>query len=209
MTHNLWPSITEGIRNGFRFSGRMGRAPFWLWIGFLHVISGLAEHFWLLIFGYYTSWTPIPGRSTFGSWLGHSNFGKFIIDRVNEAWPEYLTVLHRPFVYNPSKGFLAPLTLLLFLLSLSAITRRIRDTGYSFRASLIICFWPILVPTLVVVLTLTFGAILPEMLAWNMAMATTFFFIANKYISLAVALWALYLLAAPSKPGPNPLEVTP
>ena len=209
MKHDLWPSVTESFRNVFRFSGRMGRAPFWLWIGFLHVVRGLEAHLWPRHFGFDSDLSILTGWTTFGSWIGSSAVGKFINERVNEAWPEYLTALHRPFVYNPSKGFLAPLTLLLFLLSLSAITRRIRDTGYSFRSSLIISFWPILVPTLVVVLTLTFGAILPEMLAWYMAMATTFFFIANKYISLAVALWALYLLTAPSKPGPNPLEVTP
>jgi uncharacterized membrane protein YhaH (DUF805 family) len=210
MGHDIWPNLIFGFRNIFRISGRMGRTPFWFWVGILHLSGGLGFSLWLLgndgnVGGALDSIWLDPLRAFEGipavtTYLGY----------LRVTWPTMANALPQPILDPHFSGWLRPFFLILFIASIGALIRRIRDTGLPFKASLILCFWPLLSPLL-------FAFVFPFAMEWMLrpmsdsdwALIQFGLPVAAKYLSLIASVLAFFILTAPSVTSPNPSEASP
>jgi uncharacterized membrane protein YhaH (DUF805 family) len=214
-------AIKTCLAKSFQFSGRSGRAEFWLFAlaVFLvfHFFSIADFELRLRADTIYSSLRirQINWLNEIDRYIGH--LGWFLIlpigyspadQSLSTLWMGDLTFLTLPFSSITAFPFL-----LLVVPSLSAMVRRSRDADFSGAVTLLAYFWPTIFVTANnfahLITAPTQGAALARF-------TQNFFGPSFEYglpLSRATALYAIYVLISPSSPGPNrygpnPLEVT-
>lgn len=198
--HDLLPAVRTGFSQTFRFGGRMGRAEFWLWIGFLYVI---AAGLFLIDLQLSTS-GGLPRYSPTDWWhlfvketLSQSPWAEMILQRTSAAWPRGLTLTMPLTEYMYSAGPSRIVFPLVYFLSVSATARRARDAGYSPFLTILMLYWFMLGAALVVGANFLLGS-LSETLAWTIGIPTGMYLVIHWAVSLTFSVLAIYRLAAPT-----------
>ena len=186
----------------------MGRTQFWLWIGTLFALSALASMVQSLLWGELRgTWSSLQNQIDSNAWA------KDALGKIGIAWPQTLALTPFPLGFIGFKTTtvlpLMPLMLAINFFAITPVVRRARDAGYSPLWTVTLLYWSVIGTVLIVAISQA----LAVSLGWNavyVLMATTIYLSkASQAVSTLAALAAIYFLAAPTKSGPNPSEVTP
>ena len=208
MRHEIKAAIKAGFAGAFRFHGRMARAEFWLWVAVLSVVASLALTVENLPWGKENvAWPSILGLIDRTEWL------KDALQWPSKAWPPLLSLTPFPlgtFIVGYSQMFFTmPVLVAINLLALAPIARRSRDAGYSPFLTIIMANCAIFAFPIFLLAALLIGLALGDTGFYMVLGMEVNFGIFTRFLSTVAMVFALYRLSAPSKPGPNPLEVTP